>query len=262
MARLPIPGADDGRWGDILNEFLAQAHDPDGLIKNVGVVSQKYVKPTEGIPRSHLAQSVQTSLDNADTAVAGVQGSSAYEVAVAQGFIGTESAWLASLVGQKGDTGDSGATGVTPHLTIGTVDTLAAGASVTATITGTPADPVLSLGIPSGNDGLSATPITTSITDASGSIEVGTVASLLYVESSTVGRVRLYSSDNARTVDIARPDTETYSGTGLLYEWVPVGWQYDPTLPVTIRTIDGSVYYTVDGGSTVTVLHLALARST
>jgi len=33
MARLPIPGQDDGTWGDVLNEFLAQAHATDGSLK-------------------------------------------------------------------------------------------------------------------------------------------------------------------------------------------------------------------------------------
>lgn len=33
MARLPIPGQDDGIWGDVLNEFLAQAHTTDGTLK-------------------------------------------------------------------------------------------------------------------------------------------------------------------------------------------------------------------------------------
>jgi microcystin-dependent protein len=41
----------------------------------------------------------------------GADGDSAYEVAVAEGFAGDESAWLASLIGEKGDTGDTGATG-------------------------------------------------------------------------------------------------------------------------------------------------------
>ncbi len=36
----------------------------------------------------------------------GVQGKSAYEIAVAQGFVGTESEWLASLKGEQGDPGD------------------------------------------------------------------------------------------------------------------------------------------------------------
>ncbi|MDB5185269.1 MAG: hypothetical protein JWN38_1077 [Candidatus Saccharibacteria bacterium] len=31
--RLPTPGADDGTWGDILNDFLSQAHNLDGSLK-------------------------------------------------------------------------------------------------------------------------------------------------------------------------------------------------------------------------------------
>lgn len=31
--RLPIPGSDDGQWGAILNDFLAQAHNADGSLK-------------------------------------------------------------------------------------------------------------------------------------------------------------------------------------------------------------------------------------
>ncbi|MBI2009525.1 hypothetical protein HYS84_03950 [Candidatus Saccharibacteria bacterium] len=33
MARLPIPGGDDGVWGDILNEFLSVEHNADGTQK-------------------------------------------------------------------------------------------------------------------------------------------------------------------------------------------------------------------------------------
>jgi hypothetical protein len=33
MARLPIPGSDDGTWGQVLNGFLAISHDSDGTIK-------------------------------------------------------------------------------------------------------------------------------------------------------------------------------------------------------------------------------------
>ena len=42
---------------------------------------------------------------------AGAPGKSAYEIAVEQGFVGDEQAWLASLKGEKGDKGDRGATG-------------------------------------------------------------------------------------------------------------------------------------------------------
>ena len=41
----------------------------------------------------------------------GIQGLSAYQVAVQHGFKGTEDEWLISLKGEKGDTGEKGATG-------------------------------------------------------------------------------------------------------------------------------------------------------
>ena len=41
----------------------------------------------------------------------GIQGLSAYQVAVQHGFEGTEDEWLISLKGEKGDTGEKGATG-------------------------------------------------------------------------------------------------------------------------------------------------------
>ncbi len=41
MARLPQPGGDTGNWGDILNDYLLQAHNSDGSIKDVGVVADK-----------------------------------------------------------------------------------------------------------------------------------------------------------------------------------------------------------------------------
>ncbi len=41
MARLPQPGSDDGTWGDVLNDFLSQTHNPDGTLKDTGVVAAK-----------------------------------------------------------------------------------------------------------------------------------------------------------------------------------------------------------------------------
>lgn len=37
MARLPQPGADDGIWGDVLNDFLGVSHNTDGTLKDNGV---------------------------------------------------------------------------------------------------------------------------------------------------------------------------------------------------------------------------------
>ena len=58
--------------------------------------------------------------------------------------------------GQKGDPGekgDPGQTGATPDIQIGTVQTLEPGQQATASMTGTPENPVLNLGIPKGEKG-------------------------------------------------------------------------------------------------------------
>jgi len=55
VARLPQPGGDAGNWGEILNEFLEQAHENDGSLKDIS--------------RSTLSSEVQASLDKADTAL-------------------------------------------------------------------------------------------------------------------------------------------------------------------------------------------------
>lgn len=59
--------------------------------------------------------------------------------------------------GATGPTGPAGPTGATPNFSIGTVTTLNAGSSATATITGTAENPVLNLGIPKGKDGTNGT---------------------------------------------------------------------------------------------------------
>lgn len=39
MSRLPVPGQDSGTWGDILNDYLLQAHNADGTIKDNAVTA-------------------------------------------------------------------------------------------------------------------------------------------------------------------------------------------------------------------------------
>ncbi|HJP81467.1 MAG TPA: hypothetical protein VJ841_03690 [Candidatus Saccharimonadales bacterium] len=41
MARLPQPGADNGSWGDVLNDFLLVEHDANGTLKSSGSLSTK-----------------------------------------------------------------------------------------------------------------------------------------------------------------------------------------------------------------------------
>lgn len=70
MARLPIPGSDDGSWGTILNDFLEVAHNDDGSIKSSAVsAAGVYAKPSSGIPASDMTTTVQNQLTAASTAV-------------------------------------------------------------------------------------------------------------------------------------------------------------------------------------------------
>lgn len=44
MARLPTPGGDNNQWGDILNDYLAQAHNTDGTAKDATASSKGVIQ--------------------------------------------------------------------------------------------------------------------------------------------------------------------------------------------------------------------------
>ena len=67
--------------GNVLNHFTAAINDVEGI------AGSKYVKPTNGIPKTDLAATVQTSLDKADTALQTHQSLAAYRTAEAQDLI-------------------------------------------------------------------------------------------------------------------------------------------------------------------------------
>lgn len=78
--------------------------------------------------------------DPGENGIDGSDGKSAYDIAVDNGFIGTENEWLKSLRGEKGDTGEQGIAGengkdgTTYIPTIGTVDTLESGSVAQAEV--------------------------------------------------------------------------------------------------------------------------------
>lgn len=92
-------------------------------------------------------------------AVSMLQGKSAYEVAVANGFEGTEEEWLASLKGekgdqgqqgiqgQKGDTGEKGEKGDAATVVVGSV---VSGSEVSVTNSGTQHAAILDFVLPEG----------------------------------------------------------------------------------------------------------------
>ena len=67
--------------GNILNHFTAAINEVKGIVDG------KYVKPTDGIPKTDLAAAVQTSLSKADTALQTHQSLAAYRTAFAQDVI-------------------------------------------------------------------------------------------------------------------------------------------------------------------------------
>ncbi len=94
MARLPVPGSDSNTWGDILNGFLAVAHDTDGTLKpiddsSVSSISQSKVT---GLT-SDLAATEKTANKNQASGYAGLNGSS--QVAIAQLPTGSTSSTVA-----------------------------------------------------------------------------------------------------------------------------------------------------------------------
>ena len=95
MPRLPIPGSDDGTWGEILNSFLSVSLNSDGSINTNSLIQSgaittinsikpsngsitltasdvgagTYTKPASGIPFTDLEAAVQSDLNLSSSAV-------------------------------------------------------------------------------------------------------------------------------------------------------------------------------------------------
>jgi len=70
MPRLPVPGADDGTWGTVLNEFLSVAHAADGSINEASLPlpleqSQTHASPDTDTSTSALHHTIGTSANQA-----------------------------------------------------------------------------------------------------------------------------------------------------------------------------------------------------
>lgn len=116
MSRLPIPGQDTGTWGTILNEFLSQAHQADGALKD-GSVAEAKLDTAARAKLNTLAGQQGATGPTGSTGPQGIAGAvGATGVAGAQGAQGTTgSQGPAGPAGPQGATGPagSGATGAT-----------------------------------------------------------------------------------------------------------------------------------------------------
>ena len=107
-----------GAQGERGIQGLQGAQGIQGLPGVKGDAGAKGEQGERGLPGADGAKGDKGSdgLDGKDglpgaKGVDGKDGKSAYQIAVEQGFAGSEAAWLASLKGEKGDKGDAGAGG-------------------------------------------------------------------------------------------------------------------------------------------------------
>jgi|GEM_PF-3960446 len=67
MSRLPTPGSDAGNWGDVLNDFLTQAHRADGTLKDDSVGAAQLLDDAVG--SAQLANNSVTAVQLATSSV-------------------------------------------------------------------------------------------------------------------------------------------------------------------------------------------------
>jgi len=81
--------------------------------RGVTAIVDEAIDGTKAIPMVLVTKNAEGKFEYASGGGggAGADGLSAYEIAVKNGFVGTESAWLASLKGETGARGATGATG-------------------------------------------------------------------------------------------------------------------------------------------------------
>lgn len=67
--RLPTPGADDGIWGDLLNDYLAVEHNKDGSLKRSADIDEALALANEAKLRTNsIQQTAQTAQSTANAA--------------------------------------------------------------------------------------------------------------------------------------------------------------------------------------------------
>lgn len=101
MSRLPIPNSDDGDWGNILNDFLTQSHNPDGSLKSSAV--------TAAIPSLDMLPAPTSSLSLNSNKITNL----------ANGTASTDAAAFGQIPVSANGYGVSGNTGATPTPAVG-----------------------------------------------------------------------------------------------------------------------------------------------
>lgn len=99
--RLPIPGQDEGRWGDILNKFLQQAHNADGRLSDNSVTANTIAPGA--VTSANLATGTVNTAKIADGSITETKLDAHLQAKLT----------TTTNVGATGATGPAGATGAT-----------------------------------------------------------------------------------------------------------------------------------------------------
>ena len=129
-----------------------ESYDVDVANTNNDIIDEKLYGKVDKVPGKGLSENDFTDgyKKKVDNLVEGIKGDSAYQIAVQNGFEGSEKDWLASLKGKDGNQGIQGEKGKSNILTIGTVEK---GEEASASITGETPNQILNLVLPKGNKG-------------------------------------------------------------------------------------------------------------
>lgn len=111
MARLPEPGGDSGKWGDVLNEYLGVSHDTDGSLKS-------NIVTTENIQNSSITVAkIATSGAPTDGQTLTYSGSSlTWATSSGSGTVPDASSGTKGIVQLAGDLGGTAASPTVPGL--------------------------------------------------------------------------------------------------------------------------------------------------
>jgi hypothetical protein len=66
MARLPVPGSDQGAWGNILNEYLNVAHNNDGTLKDAATISSAEQTANKGAASGYAPLNASSQVPTAN----------------------------------------------------------------------------------------------------------------------------------------------------------------------------------------------------
>ena len=125
MARLPVPGADSGSWGTILNEFLEVSHDSDGTIKASAIATKaddaavvhttgaETITGTKTFSASPIVPTPSTGTHAANK--------SYVDTAVASGSVGDATTSAKGIVQLGGDLNGTGTTAAAPIISDGAI---------------------------------------------------------------------------------------------------------------------------------------------